>query len=481
MLVLASISALGSASPALTLASGIVIALMVGLLWRLGEPPALLLAVGLQLSQVLMPLLYANILGIPLQGGLRGVDVNSAIWFGLAAMLFLAIGMWLGQWGSQGNSALLLQQEAKLWPPKTAFIFSLATILLATVFNVFGEAFEGLKQPALAVGRIQWIGIFVLTCVCISQRRGYGYLLIVVCGEIIIGFTGYFSGFKEVLFVVLLGILSTRAVINARTIVAGTVVGCAVLILGVFWSAIKEDYRAFISGGASNQVVLVPLEERFAYLMNKGLTIDLAAMDRGLRALVMRWGYVDFLAATMRNVPSRVPFQEGAQIGATVMHVLQPRFLFPDKPPLPSDTQVMMKYTGFRFGKSTSESTSISIGYLGELYVDFGIEGALGAMLILGLIIGRSFKVVSSSGSLPGLMKFGLGIMIVMPVMQFENALPKMVGDFLMTLIVVLVLRRLVLPFLIDFIGYKTDDRDHPFYTTQLSAASISNDHKSVS
>ena len=32
-----------------------------------------------------MPLLYANLLGVPIQGGLRGVDVI-LIWFGLSAM-----------------------------------------------------------------------------------------------------------------------------------------------------------------------------------------------------------------------------------------------------------------------------------------------------------------------------------------------------------------------------------------------------------
>jgi hypothetical protein len=31
-------------------------------------------------------------------------------------------------------------------------------------------------------------------------------------------------------------------------------------------------------------------------------------------------GYIDFLSATMRNVPSRLPFQDGAQIGAAIMH-----------------------------------------------------------------------------------------------------------------------------------------------------------------
>ena len=117
---------------------------------------------------------------------------------------------------------------------------------------------------------------------------------------------------------------------------------------------IKEDYRGFVSQGSGEQVVLVSLEERLAYLTDRIGDVDWEMMSDGLGYLVMRLGYVDYLSATMRNVPSRVPFQDGAQIGATVMHVLQPRLLFPDKPPLPSDTEVVQKYTGIHFGVSSS-------------------------------------------------------------------------------------------------------------------------------
>ena len=89
-------------------------ALTAGLLWRLGEPPALLFAVLLPLSQVVMPLLYANLLGQPIRGELRGVDVNSAIWFGLFAMLALALGMWCGQWGTRPIAAASSRPACRL-------------------------------------------------------------------------------------------------------------------------------------------------------------------------------------------------------------------------------------------------------------------------------------------------------------------------------------------------------------------------------
>lgn len=65
--------ALRTDTPTLTLACGVVIALTMGLLWRLGEPPVLPMVVGLQLSQIVAPLLYANFLGVPLQSVSLGI------------------------------------------------------------------------------------------------------------------------------------------------------------------------------------------------------------------------------------------------------------------------------------------------------------------------------------------------------------------------------------------------------------------------
>ena len=42
-----------------------------------------------------------------------------------------------------------------------------------------------------------------------------------MCLEVVKGFMGYFSEFKEVFFVVLLGIFSTRPKLDVRSMIAG--------------------------------------------------------------------------------------------------------------------------------------------------------------------------------------------------------------------------------------------------------------------
>ena len=131
--------------PALILACGSVLALAVGLLWGNGEPPVLLMAAGLQLSQVVIRPLYASLTGIPVDAVslLRIGEVTSAIWFALAAMLSLVVGMWCGQLGAKPYASVL-QQEGRLWSVRSAFIFFLATVLLSTVFTFISLLVEGL-------------------------------------------------------------------------------------------------------------------------------------------------------------------------------------------------------------------------------------------------------------------------------------------------------------------------------------------------
>ena len=455
VLLAASFVATGSEDALLTFACGAGLALTIGLLWRLGEPPVLLLPVGIQLVQVVTPLYYANLLGVPVQEvvSLNLGDPAAATWLGLAAIVSLAVGMWCGQLSKRESDASIPEEEYLAWSPRAAFMFCMATIGLAAMFDVLSGFFEGLRQPLLAAAGIQWLGVFLLAGVCMAQWRGFGYLLTATFLEVLKGFSGYFSDFRMVFFVLIVATFSGRSKLLSRRTFVAMGVGIALLMLGAWWSAIKRDYRHYLDQGSNQQVVLVPIEDRFAFLMNKLSEVDNDTMLRGFRLLARRVGYVDYLAATMRHIPANMPFQEGAQIGATVLNVLEPRLLFPDKPPLPSDTKILEKYTGLHFGKSSGPGSSVSIGYVAELYVDFGVPGAVVGTFIMGLLAGRAFKFVISSGSMPISINYGLALTLAMTMTQFDEALIKIVGSFVTALATVLVLRRFLLPYLLAFLG----------------------------
>jgi hypothetical protein len=460
VVLLIAATAIPSDDPPLTLACALVVGLAVYLLWQLGEPPSLLLVAGAQLCQVATPLIYANVIGAPLQTVSQHIgDLTTATWFGLAAMACLTVGMWLGQLGQKRKSPALLQAEILTWTPEEAFRFCLVTLGIATVCDLLAAVFEPTRQLFLALDGLQWLGIFVLTCVCVGQWRGFKYLLLVVGFQVVIGFTGFFSGYKYVFVVALVGILSVRRRLKASAIVTGAAVCVVLVVMSAFWSGIKNDYRLFISEGApGDQTVRVSFEDRVDYLVGKVADADWEAMKIGFDKLVKRVGYVDFLSATLRHIPERLDYQHGARIGAAIMHVLQPRILFPDKPPLPSDTAVTAMYTGLPISQE-SVRVSISIGYLGELYADFGIAGALFGTFLLGVAFGYAYRSVCASPTVSVLLSYGLTVMLLLPVAQFEQALTKTIGVFLTTLIAVLLSRRFLLPRLVEIFGPGTGRR----------------------
>jgi hypothetical protein len=432
-------------------ACGLVIALAVGLLWRVGEPPVLLMAAGLQLTQVVAFPLYASVVGVPLDTlGTYVPDLTSAAWIALAGISSLVMGMWCGQLGTLLRAGWI-QIETKTWSVQNALAFCLVTLMLSVPFAAIGKIAPGLQQPAFAASRVQWVGVFILTCVCVSQRRGFVFLTIIVLSQVVIGLTGFFADFKEVIYVVLVGIFAVRPKIKLGSAVIGLALASFLITLGAFWSAVKEDYRQFINLGSGQQVVLIPLEDRLQYIFGRALNADSELMSDGFERLVRRVAYIELLGATIKNVPDNIPFQEGAQVGAAITHVLQPRLFFPDKPPAPSDTAITTRYTGIRFDRGNNlADTSIGLGYMAELYVDFGYVGIVIGTFLLGLLVGYSVKWISLYKQLPYVANSGLAVMLVFSVASFEEVLLKLLGGFLMTLFVVIGLQRFLLPRLLE-------------------------------
>ena len=169
-------------------------------------------------------------------------------------------------------------------------------------------------------------------------------------------------------------------------------------------------------------------------------------LRRGFDALWARIAYIEYFGATLRNVPANVPHENGTMTIAALTHILFPRLIYPDKPALPSDTVVTARYTGLPL--SVRDDTTISIGYPGEFYIDFGVTGLLGCMGILGFFYGKATRVVQRSFKSP-LVAYGATISLLMPGFMFETALPKAIGGVMTSFIILVVMGRTVVPFVV--------------------------------
>jgi hypothetical protein len=431
-----------SPSPIVVLAAGTVAILILVLLWRPGEPPILLVPVFLQFSQVaLKPLMTASGNSSLEELADFDVDLQSAALFGLGGIAALAVGLRIA-------AGVHLPKDRVIddWPFRQILVISLAVILIGHAIDRMTEMSGGARQIMLALGGIKWAGLFVLTYATLRQRRGLRWLMAVVAVEVALGMTGFFADFRLALFALIGGAIAAHERLDARGIAVIVPAATLTLLLAVFWTSGKRDYREFLNQGTGEQVVLRPLDERLAYLADKMFEFDGERFAEGFEGLLERLSYIDFLAATMQRVPAEIPHAGGARVGGAILHVLTPRILFPDKPEVASDTEVTAYYTNLPNVVFASQNTSISIGYLGELYIDFGVGGALLAAFVMGLIFGRCYRAIRDYPRTPDFVNYGLCMMLALSFSTFESALIKMVGSTLTVAAAAIVLQRFAWP-----------------------------------
>jgi hypothetical protein len=441
-------------SPLLSIVAGLVIILAVKLLWRPGEPPTLLLVASIHLLQVTTALFYANFSNVhinTLSG--YGVDIEYATFVALGAVLCLILGMKVGHAGSALPSSVAAQKEARNWSPRDAFRFCLVTLGISLVFTQLSALSEGTRQLFLAGAGIQWLGLFLLAYVCLSQKSGLGFFLAAVALEVALGFTGFFGQFKEVFYVLFVAFAAAKPKLKFHTVAVLIFTALVALLFSAFWSSIKVEYREFLNKGSEAQEVLVPLEDRMEFLVSRVSEADTDTLINGFELLVKRMSYVEFFGATLKFVPDGRPHEFGAMSWAAVSHILVPRLFDPDKARLPSDTAVTLAYTSLPM--TLRPGVSISIGYAGELYIDFGVFGMFACMGLIGLFYGKASAFIERKFS-SVLLGYGASIALVMPGVLFETSLPKVLGAVCTSFIMLLFMSKFVLPFALNLLAWKS-------------------------
>jgi hypothetical protein len=143
---------------------------------------------------------------------------------------------------------------------------------------------------------------------------------------------------------------------------------------------------------------------------------------------------------------------------AAITHILVPRLFVPDKADLPNDTAVTMAYTGLPL--PLGAGVSISIGYAGELYIDFGLFGMMACMGVLGFLYGKANRYIQQHFS-SVLIGYGATIVLLLPGFYFETSLPKTFGGVGSSFIVLLLMSKVVLPFALNALAWKERRAPH--------------------
>jgi hypothetical protein len=449
VICLSTLGAMASTAPWLVLASGATLSLIILLLWQGDDPPILLLPALFQWTEVAIVPISTIWLKIPLSElSPFGADINRSSIYGLLGISALAIGMAVGKGRSQRPSFMArLREEAERWPVGQTLAVSLILVVGGYGLIFLSGVAGPLREPLNQASGIKYIGLFLLTFLCLTRKRNYGILLAVMFFEVGFGLTGFFADFKNSILTFFVAAITARPKTKITDLFIVSFAGSLILVVAVFWSAIKPDYRDFVNKGTGAQIIAVPLSERIDFLADSAGRFDEQMAADGFQRLVARHGYVEFLGLVMTYMPSSLPYQNGEITMSVVRHITVPRILWPEKPVLANDTEIMSKLTGLPM--TWNEDTSISVGYLAELYADFGYIGGLISAFMIGFIVGLAYRFTRNQFTYSAIICAGLCLLLALPIAYFGTAYVKMVGAFVMSFVVVLILGRFAMPVLL--------------------------------
>ena len=309
-----------------------IVVLVVGclLLWRPGEAPILLFVFGYQWLQASISVFHANWLGVRVPRlTVWGGDPERAIVLSLLGLLVLACGMRLGagKWRSEdGYSARVVSSSRPI-----AMWFGLYAIAFVVAFIAQSLAWviPGLSQPLLAMAGLKWAFFFMLAYASFMQQTGAKHYFVAAFAlELALGIGGYFSDFKTVMFFTLFAVMASGVRISPPTLIGFGVLGAMALAFGLVWTAIKGEYRSFVSQGQRAQIVEVGYVERLNKISELVGELDLTSLEFAADKMVRRLSYVEYFGAVLDYVPRIVPHEDGALWWDAISRPFMPRLLF---------------------------------------------------------------------------------------------------------------------------------------------------------
>ena len=437
----------GAAGPNLPLAVLSSAVLIAGclLLWRPGEPPILLFTFAYPWLQGSVAIFHGNWLGLgvteytPYQG-----DMHSAIVMSLTGLLALAVGMRLGAGPRRTADVLAVREMVLSQPIKRWFRLYALAWAMSFVALSFAWVMPGLSQPMLALSGMRWVFFFMLGVACFAQGKGFaGLFLAAFAVELAAGLGTYFADFKTVFVITFFAALASGTRVSSKALLGTGVLALLVVALAIVWTAVKGEYRIFVSGGQAAQIVAVDLVPRLAKLYELAANLDAEALTGAFDQLLRRLTYVEFFGVVLTYVPAYIPHTLGAILWDAIIRPFMPRLLFVDKEVI-DDTARTNLYTGGLAG--SSDATSISLGYIAEAYIDFGSIGMFAALLGIGLFYGAIYRVLSRWRRSQGLLGMAVATAVLVSVGALENSFTKVFGGVIVSLVVATMMIVFIVP-----------------------------------
>jgi hypothetical protein len=373
--------------------AGLAVAVLL-LIWALFAsvegPPVLALALTYQWMQVTIGIFYSVVTGEELEAMVK-TDWQRMVLIGLGWITCIAVAMAYGIVLTRRRIAPPPDAPVHAVSSKILYIAYIASLLLTGVIQEVAWQYPMFTQAILAITFTHLGLLFVLTRRFTRPRFQWEKLAALMAIEIAVGFTGYFAGFREPIVMGAIAVLEVFDRRDLRHWAFALALGVVLAASSIVWISVRGELRQEID----DELVSNSRVERFdrAKTLTTGL-LSQAASDYTDAAtlLIDRLWAIKYPAMALERVPHSVPHTGGEIMWDAVTHLVTPRFLYPDKPDLVSDSELVRKYAGANVAGSEA-NTSIAFGYAAESYVDYGLPWMFIPAIVWGFLLGVLFQM----------------------------------------------------------------------------------------
>ncbi len=446
-----------SPDPVAFAVGGAVPYVMMKLVGRPTMPAAVAYFLLWQWMQSFTRVLQGLIDGEQLSQSVYGPWVEQAYWYTLASTVTLALAFRLVL-GNIRPPPPAMANAHREWDLRGLMILYLGGVVFAAVCGFVAKSVPALDQPLEAAGRAKILAMAMLFATVMATGKGRNVLIAVFVVETLSGFGGLFSDFKGAFIYLAITAIAVRIRWTGTMAVVATAMLIMMVVMSLWWTAVKTDFREFATGSSDSQNVKTDFSSRIGYLGNK-TTAGGIDWDGASYALLLRLSYVDIFGSVI-GVQSVSPEQGYfRQWQDAIEHVTKPRFLFPGKAAL-SDTEVFIRLARGNASEAFRSGTSISVGFVAENYVDMGFPTMLAGVFVIGAMVAAVLRYFLTR-PLPWMVREGTALAIIYTIGHdgVEISLPKILGATLMSFIVWAIMARWGFPIIFKWLGRQATKR----------------------
>ncbi|MBN9482699.1 MAG: hypothetical protein J0H46_05065 [Bacteroidetes bacterium] len=451
IIVIFSLYAFISQYAIVSIIAGLTLAAIVAFLWTPRIPPMLPYLFAYQLLQIFGAIWYADFLGKPLDSLYESVDSEFLIIFTLMQLALMA---WLA-------SVVFKMKKVPRLDDLRAAVMELdvkkvltAYVITSIIFPILISAtrsISSVSQLIQSFAVIKKLFLIMLLFIVFLRKTQYRNLIIFIfIAEFVLSFVSYFSSFKEIFIYVLIAYLTVFPNIKTKTIVRLLPFVVFVIVLMVFWSSIKNDYRNYLNQGSRQQEISVSTSDALNYVADQAEAYNADAFSEGGEILLHRMQYMQQYSSVYSRVPSVIPFDDGKNTTSALTFLLMPRTFSDNKGILDPSTKASY-YTGKTF-TDAAHGTSISMGYFCDFYIDFGLWGMIIPLLIIAFGIGKAASYIMNSTRYNLIFTYCLFIAVFMSLGTFESDIIFYLGSIRNYVVVLLLGNWLIFPRLNKYI-----------------------------